>query len=137
MSKTPKNTVADTGAMPNQYLVGIAEQPLNRGLRIKVHRGQAKGHGDRVVGSFDLVAKGTGTYAKYLPHQLPETFANADELIDAVRAHGRAAVDCTNILNRNKPACRRESESRKRSRLAACFHEDAIGVGTEDNDTPR
>lgn len=102
MSTTPKGTVVDTGALPNQFLIGIAEQPLNKGLRIKAHRGQAKGHGDRLIGSFDLVAKGTGTYAKYLPDHLPESFASADALIDAVRAKGREAVDCTNILNRNK-----------------------------------
>lgn len=101
MSKTPPGTVEETGALPGQTLVGISEQPLNRGLRIKVHRQQARA-GSRIEGSFDLLDAGEGTYSKYLAQHVGESFLNAGELIDAIRTVGGDASDCKHILNRNK-----------------------------------
>jgi hypothetical protein len=102
MGKTPTGTVRDTGAKPGQILIGIAEQPLNRGLRIKVHRSQAKGSGGRITGSFEVLDAGTGKYAHYLNEYVGEPFMEADHLIDSIQKQGGGAVDCTHILNRNK-----------------------------------
>ncbi len=102
MSKTPPGTVKETGAGAGQFLIGIEEQPLNQGLRIKIHRPQEPRDGGRVKGSFDLVAEGTGTYAHYLRQYIGESFLSAAELIDQVQEQGGKALDCTHILNCNK-----------------------------------
>jgi hypothetical protein len=101
MSKAPLGTVEETGAEPGQILVGIEEHPLNRGLRIKVHRRQDR-VGNRIEGSFDVLEAGNGTYSKYLAEHVGESFLNAAELIDEVRTAGGDAKDCRHILNRNK-----------------------------------
>jgi hypothetical protein len=101
MTKTPRGTVKETGASPGQILVGIREEPLNCGLRIKVHRRQDP-VGARIKGSFDLLDPGTGTYSNYLPQHVGESFLNAADLIDEIRASGGNAIHCTHILNRNR-----------------------------------
>lgn len=100
MSTTSSQTVKETGAAPGQYLVGVEEQPLNRGLRIKVHKAQSK-DGGRIEGSFDLMAAGTGTYARFLAPHVGDSFIDAAELLDAIRQDGGDALACTHLLNRN------------------------------------
>jgi|SRR5262250_3025441 len=102
MSKTSPRTVKETGARAEQFLIGIEEHPLNRGLRIKIHQPQEPGDGGRVKGSFDLVAEGTGTYAQYLRQYIGESFLSAAELINRVRKQGGKALDCTHFLNCHK-----------------------------------
>jgi len=61
MARPPPGTVKDTGAKTGSYLIGLAERPLNRGLKIKVHKDQGKREGGRILGGFDLVDAGRGT----------------------------------------------------------------------------
>jgi len=101
MSQTPPGTVKETGAERGQILVGIDEEPLNRGLRIRVHDDQAK-VGGRIEGSFDLLDASDGTYAKYLANHVGKRFNNAAELIEEIWNAGEGAKNCRHILNRNK-----------------------------------
>ncbi len=106
MGKTPPGTVKETGAKAGDILVGHGSKSLNRGMRIKVHRDQPKGEGGRIVGSFDLLGSGNGTYASYLEEFVGQSFHNAEELLHAIQAKG--AVKATHLLNRN--CLRRESK---------------------------
>jgi hypothetical protein len=111
MSKSPSGTVKDSGASAGDILIGIQEEALNRGLRIKIHKSQEKGHGGRVKGSFDLLDAGTGTYAQYLMEFVGEGFIEARELIEGVRKKGDAALKCSHILNCNKLRVEKEARS--------------------------
>ncbi|GLI35636.1 hypothetical protein [Desulforhabdus amnigena] len=102
MSRTPFGTVKDSGASAGDFLIGVKEQELNRGLRIKVHKNQEKGHGGRVKGSFDLVEAGTGTYAEYLLEFVGDSFIEAKELIEKIQEKGGKALKCLHLLNCNK-----------------------------------
>lgn len=97
MGKTSPGTVNDTGAEPNQILVGFNN--LNRGMRIKVHAHQGK-EGGRITGHFDLESCGDGKFASYLNKLNEKSFDSANSFIDKVRALG--GEDCTHILNRNE-----------------------------------
>lgn len=97
MSKTTAGKVKETGAKPNQILVGINE--LNRGLRIKVYSHQTP-EGGRITGQFDLETVGDGKYASFLNMLNEKRFNNAADLIAKVLALG--GENCTHILNRNE-----------------------------------
>jgi hypothetical protein len=102
MGYAPSGTVSDTGAAANQVLIGVEEHPLNRGLRIKVHRAQPKGSGRRIAGSFELIQAGEGDYSRYLLEHVGESFESAAGLIATIREKATAAEKCKHILNCNK-----------------------------------
>lgn len=91
-----------TGAEAETFLIGIAEEPLNTGLRIKIHQAQKKGHGGRITGSFVLKEAGNGTYAEALKKFIGQPFSAAKNLISEAQQIGPHAEKCTHILNCNK-----------------------------------
>src|SRR5687767_15095675 len=101
MSRTPPGTVKETGAQPGHFLIGIDEEPLNRGLRVKVHQAQEP-KGGPIEGGFDLFAAGTGTYSSHIARHVGASFRSAAALIELVKQAGGDASKCKNILNRNK-----------------------------------
>ena len=101
MAGTPEGTVKTTGANAGDILVGIAEHPGNPGLRITIHQEQHRRQGGRVRGGFDLLDAGNGTYSPNLQEYEGESFAQARELIELVRANGGEAERCTHIFNCN------------------------------------
>ena len=102
MGRTKPGTVKQTGAAAGAVLVGIAEDPGNRGLRVRVRDPQPSGEGGDIVGAFDLLSAGTGQYALYLKGHENSAFKSADYLLVRVQSVGGDARDCTHILKRNK-----------------------------------
>ncbi len=98
MAKTKPGTVKETGAKAGDILVGVGQ--VNKNLRIRLHKDQPMGDGGRIVGSFDLVQAGTGTYSSFLEGIVEESFISANELITRV-ASKSGAQKCTHIVNRN------------------------------------
>lgn len=98
MSKTPANTVVVTGAVSGDVLVGIT--PRNLGLIIRVDEKQSAGLGGRIIGSFSVIAVGSGEYADALRQVfVKQASFTSIELVEAVRASG--AVDFTHVVNAN------------------------------------
>ncbi|MEO0248736.1 MAG: hypothetical protein ABIN58_04195 [candidate division WOR-3 bacterium] len=129
MAKTPPGTVKESGAVAGSILVGVKEH--NAGLTIKVHEPQPHGKGGRIIGPFELLVAGTGTYAIHLrPHE-GKIFRSVEELLDTIRRH-RGAEKATHILNRNcleMLARDGESGSSFRRRLTCILNRKRAGGG--------
>ena len=98
MAKTKMGTVVNTGANSGALLEGM--EPRNMALRLKVHQDQDPEKGGRIIGSFDLLEAGNGTYAQYFKPLVGQSFCNAAELIDLV-ASDPNANKCRHVLNCN------------------------------------
>ncbi len=101
MSKTPPNTVVNSGAESGDVLVGFHKSG-NRGLLIEVFDAQPRGEGGRVRGAFRILHEGTGKYSAGIRAVIDRTryFTSADEFIRLV-SREPGCRDCTHGLNLN------------------------------------
>jgi hypothetical protein len=101
MSETPPKTVTETGAGPNDVLVGIHSNS-NRGLLVQVFESQPVGNGGRILGAFRILTEGNGKYSEGVRATLENNsvFDKASSFIKLVSAEPGCS-DCTHILNAN------------------------------------
>jgi hypothetical protein len=100
MSQTPLRTVKETGARADELLVGIT--PRNMGIVVRIFNDQPSDEGGRIVGPFEVLHWGTGTYATdvlKLWHQ-QQSFASVEEFIDRLSSVA-PGTEFTHGLNAN------------------------------------
>jgi hypothetical protein len=100
MSATPPKSVKETGARADDLLVGIT--PRNMGLVVRIYNGQEPGEGGRIVGAFEIIHWGEGTYSMDLlqASRQQSGYGSVGELIDVLSAE-TGKTDFTHGLNAN------------------------------------
>lgn len=101
MSKTPINSLSNTGCDSDDVLLGIHPQS-NSGMLLHVFEPQLKGVGGRIRGPFRILHSGNGKYSSGIRSVIDRNsfFGSASEFVQLV-AQQNGCGDCTHILNAN------------------------------------
>lgn len=84
MSLTKPGTVKETGAHANDLLIGT--EKTNDGFIIKIQEDQPMNSGSRVIGAFQIMEPGVGSYSADFALYVGQTFNCAKDLVDILAA---------------------------------------------------